>query len=96
MLEKCDNKSLKYCFFEPYIQKFLDNKGKEIQNFNDVIYKVFQKEPKPIKHLDDYLYYPLKINYPGIDLELNNEQFKNVKSIVKNNFRPNADWKIIK
>ena len=96
MLEKCDNKSLKYCFFEPYIQKFLDNKGKEIQNINDVIYKVFQKEPKPIKHLDDYLYYPLKINYPGIDLELNNEQFKNVKSIVKNNFRPNADWKIIK
>ena len=96
MLEKCDVKSLTYCFFEPINQKFFDKKGKEIDNINNIVTNI-PLESKPIKSMDDYVFYPLQINYEQYnELKLNMHQYETVTKLVKNRFGDKAKWKIIK
>ena len=96
MLKKCDDESLKYCFYEPYLQKFLDKSGNEIKNIDNITTKVFRKIRKPITNLDEFIYYPLTINYPNITIEMNHNQHESLKDLVKTIFNSKAKWKIIK
>ena len=96
MLSKCDSKSLKYCFYEPYQEKFFDSKGNEIQNINDITIKVFKKITQSNANMDELIYYPLTINYPDITIKMNHEQYNSLSDLVKKIFNLNAKWKIIK
>ena len=96
MLQKCDDESLKYCFYEPYLQKFLDKFGNEIKNIDNITTKVFRKIRKTITNLDEFIFYPLTINYPNITIEMNQNQHESLTDLVKKIFNSKAKWKIIK
>ena len=96
MLEKCDKNVLKYCFYEPYKQQFLDKNDNEIKNIGDISSKVFTGDIPQNNNLNNIIFYPLSINYPEIDLKLNDNQFQRVTKLLKKKFNPKSDWKIIK
>ena len=96
MLEKCNTNFLKYCFYDPYKQKFLDVNDNEIKNIGDISSKVFKGDKPQNINLDNIIFYPLPINYPEIKLNLNHHQMQNVTNLLKRNFNPNSKWKIIK
>ena len=97
MLEKCEKASLKFCFFDPINQKFVDKQGNEIININDIISSVFNEvKDKTITNLDDFIFYPLKINYPNINLNLNHFQFNTIENIIKKKRGNDCSWKIVK
>ena len=97
MLNKCEIGRLKYCFFDPYNQKFVDKKGEDIKDINNIVSTVFSfKKIKPTNYMEDFVFYPLTINYGNIGLKLNHFQYQAVTSIVKERRGQETTWKILK
>lgn len=95
MLEKCEEQSLKYCFFDPKQSQFCDKNGQEINDINDIVSKVFVDIPvKQIKNLDSFVYNTVKYEDENNEIiYLNNRQSKVLTSLVKQIYGPQFDWK---
>ena len=97
MLNRCDEKFLKYCFFEPNKQQFLDKNGEEIDKIDNIVSLVFTEiKIKPLSDLNEFVLHPLRINYPQYKIDLNNEQYKAITTLVKKRRGNKCKWEIRK
>ena len=99
MLNDCKDEKLKYCFYNPEKQKFLNEFGKEITSINDVVSKVFQdsSEENRIDDLDNFVYKRPKLETNiSCDITLNQKQKTVINEIIEQRYGKEYGWQIIK
>ena len=96
MLRLCDENSLKYCFFDPENSKFVDRKGKEINDVNIIISKISALTiVMKNQTLDDFIVHNPKQQSSFGHFYVNKNQDKSITDIIHTHYDQNSKWEII-